>query len=209
MFILFCSIQSCASFIYKRTLGIKKPKQHEEAKILREINKRDFDKYPNYGLSEEGLKYVVSGVRNYQSDDILVFNSQGELMLFIDTLSKVCRLENYVWLRDIGDTTQFKPMSHDSLSFNYISKYFVDIDGSEADVYFNEDKDYTIVMLWASFMNRWNDRVYKRIEDHDSLENISIDVIMLNWDLRDFHDFEKLDTIKKQNKTNQAKLESE
>ena len=192
---LLLSLTACQPMV-KIIFGIKQPKPKSEKQLEHQIKKRNLKHAENYSLGSinDFMKVLADdGYRNLEGNDVFSFNNKGQFLLFIDTLNKSCIPLDHHWINNLSDTALYQPLSEDTLNFRKFSNLFHTLDNTPVQRILNPNADYTLIVLWASFVGRWNNQVFRRLEGLDTLRNINVDIIYLNYDLKKTWDLDSLE----------------
>jgi len=157
--------------------GISNPKVVSQKKVVREYNKYGFEADYSLAISDSGfLSYIQS---DYQINEIFIYTKEGRLVKSKDTNScsgnvgaflDVFRDTNYAELVDTNNTNAWQ-------------SHFLNLNGYEVEC--DNDKPYTAVVFWATWVGRLNRNTSAFWVDKLSQEQ-DINVVCVSLDIREF-----------------------
>ena len=188
VFVLLLTLTSCKAIIAKVFYGVSTPKEKTFKQIEKKKNKYDLDYFKHYYITEKGFYsyFDVLSKNNFQTNvtRFLIFKD-GKLLKPI--VAKVCPTEDIKFIKNLPDSASYISMNSVFLSDFVNNNNFYNFNSEEFEQE-NKDKEYTIILYWATFAGKFNKNIAELAQiTKDCIENkgLNAHVFYVNLDIKE------------------------
>lgn len=169
--------------------GVKKPKVENANSLGKFIKKNKWNDIPQYTFTFESY---VKHINDIGIPDVRVFNRDGRYLPYPG--EEQCKGGSNEFIEILKYSLEFP--TTDSIQLDSIKNGYRNLEGERIDRTIMDDADFTLVIYWAKFAGKVNDRdINEWLENVSKNKNASFDVVMVNCDLQEWWREENLKAL--------------
>ncbi len=178
-----CIVFSSCTLIAKAFFGVKEATPISSKMVLESAEKYRIDATNVFGLTYSA--YIDRLFKNGESHvHVEIFDQKGNVIVPNDTMIEKCSGRIADYLEHIGDTKFY--YSSDTLRIDQYLIGLTDVEGAIFPLANIPVADYTAVVNWASHVGKLNDPVISWKKILENKRDLSITILYVNLDQRDF-----------------------